>query len=50
MYVERNYLMKNVYPKLQNYCKNMYDLDFMVSGNFVVRFVCIAAMMLQLFL
>ena len=30
-YVERNLLIKNVYPKLQKLCKEKYDLDFQVS-------------------
>jgi len=30
MYVERNYLLKYVYPKLTVYCRQRYDLEFQV--------------------
>ena len=30
MAVERNYLMKNVYPKLKDYCRNRHGLEFQV--------------------
>ena len=32
MYVERNYLYMNVYPRLQNYCRLHHNLEFQVSS------------------
>ena len=34
MYVERNYLFTNVYPKLQKFCQLEYNLEFQVRFLF----------------
>lgn len=30
MYVERNFLMASIFPKLQHYCRLKYEVDFQV--------------------
>jgi hypothetical protein len=30
MHAERDYLIENIFPKLKEYCRNNYQLDFQV--------------------
>jgi hypothetical protein len=30
MHTERDYLIENIYPRLKDYCKSQYGLDFQV--------------------
>ena len=36
---ERNYLMENVYPKLKDYCKQKYGLEFQVCVLYVTTII-----------
>lgn len=35
--VERNALIERVYPKLKEYCRSEYGLDFMVEYLFILK-------------
>ena len=33
LHAERDYLIENIYPRLKDYCKNQYGLEFQVLNS-----------------